>query len=255
MVLFYHRVADQDLHDWTISNDNFKSQLDYIQANFEVVSLSEAQDRLRRSAMQKPTVSITFDDGYAENCSQAIPELLRRKLPFTYFVASEYIRTGEPFPHDTEIGFSYPPNTVDQLRAMVAAGVEIGCHTRTHPNIGEVTDPEQLYDEMVTSREELANLLGTRIDWFAFPYGQPQHMSAQAFELARRAGYRGVCSAYGGYNFPGDDSFHLQRIHGDPGWLRLRNWLSVDPRKLAQVKRCDFPASGEGSACLEGSRR
>ena len=44
------------------------------------------------------------------------------------------------------------------------------------------------------------------------------------------AGYDGVCSAYGGYNFPGDDAFHLQRYHADPSLLRLKNWLTVDRR-------------------------
>jgi hypothetical protein len=54
--------------------------------------------------------------------------------------------------------------------------------------------------------------------------------------MAKQAGYEGVCSAYGGYNFPGDDAFHLQRIHGDDDMLRMKNWLSVDPRKLAVLR-------------------
>ena len=49
---------------------------------------------------------------------------------------------------------------------------------------------------------------------------------------ALEAGFDGVCSAYGGYNFPGDDPFHLRRIHGDPETIRLKNWLTLDPRKL-----------------------
>jgi len=256
MVLFYHRVADTDVHEWTITTAEFKAHLDWLQENFEIVSLSEAQDRLRSGKLHAPTVSLTFDDGYAENCRDAIPEIVRRRLPCTYFVATEHIRSGRPFQDDLELGLSFPPNTIDQLRAMVAAGIEIGSHTRTHPNIGEISDPEVLRDEMVTSRDELSALLGTPIDWFAFPYGQAQHMSAQAFRVARRAGYRGVCSAYGGYNFPGEDSFHLQRIHGDPGWLRLRNWLSIDPRKIAQVQRVDFPSPLDMPTLVEqGARR
>jgi hypothetical protein len=57
--------------------------------------------------------------------------------------------------------------------------------------------------------------------------------------MARDAGYRGVCSAYGGYNFPGDDAFHLQRIHGDAEMIRLKNWITMDPRKLT-VPRFDL---------------
>ena len=69
---------------------------------------------------------------------------------------------------------------------------------------------------------------GKPIRYFAFPYGLHANLNAEAFRLARRAGYQGACSAYGGYNWPGDDHFHLQRIHADPEMLRLKNWLTSD---------------------------
>ena len=65
----------------------------------------------------------------------------------------------------------------------------------------------------------------------------------RVFQLAREAGFAGVCSAYGGYNVPGDDPFHLQRIHADPDIIRLKNWLTVDPRKLARVARFQYQMS------------
>jgi hypothetical protein len=62
-------------------------------------------------------------------------------------------------------------------------------------------------------------------------------LNTDAFRLAREAGYAGVCSAYGGYNYLGDDPFHFQRIHADPELIRLKNWLMVDPRKEERVSR------------------
>ena len=41
-----------------------------------------------------------------------------------------------------------------------------------------------------------------------------------------------VCSAYGGYNYPGDDPFHVHRIPAVCEMLRLKNWLTADPRKI-----------------------
>jgi hypothetical protein len=58
--------------------------------------------------------------------------------------------------------------------------------------------------------------------------------------LAKEAGYRGICSAYGGYNFPGDDPFHLQRFHADPEWIRWINWMTVDPRKIDNTHRFQY---------------
>jgi hypothetical protein len=70
------------------------------------------------------------------------------------------------------------------------------------------------------------------VRYFAFPFGQHANLDPRAFELAAEAGYAGVCSAYGGFNFPGDDPFHLQRIVIDEVMIRLKNWVTMDPRKL-----------------------
>ena len=76
--------------------------------------------------------------------------------------------------------------------------------------------------------------------YFAFPFGQHKNLNPNAFALAKESGFEGVCSAYGGYNFAGDDPFHLQRIHVDNDLIRLKNWVTVDARKLAMVKRYEY---------------
>ncbi|EAQ80170.1 polysaccharide deacetylase family protein [Blastopirellula marina] len=233
MILFYHRVADDNPSSWTISNRGFTEQIDWIGANFEFVSLEEAQRRIELRYNPRPAVAITFDDGYAENCEQALPLLIKRKIPFTYFVSTGNIMTGKPFPHEANAPFQAPVNTLEQIRSLAAAGVEIGAHTRYHADLGSIDNEEQLYDEVVTATRDLAAAVGQPIRYFAFPYGLPKNLNDRAFEMCREAGMLGVCSAYGGYNLPGDDPFHLQRIHGDPQLARLRNWLTIDPRKLS----------------------
>src|SRR5206468_851008 len=88
---------------------------------------------------------------------------------------------------------------------------------------------------------------------FAFPYGQHENLSAEAIRIAFEARYAGVCSAYGGYNFPGDDSFHLRRFHADCEFIRFKNWLTVDPRKLRM--QCDFDPGDYRVKTGENSRR
>lgn len=237
IALFYHRVADEQLNPWTISNARFRSQMRWLQERFEFVALPEAQQRIASGQNDRPTVCLTFDDGYADNCTAAVPWLLEQKIPFTYFVASNHVQSGEPFAHDVARGCPLAPNTVEQLRAMAQAGVEIGAHTRTHADLGQLASDEALYDEIVGSQRDLESLVDRPVRYFAFPFGLPENMSTAAFRVAFQAGLWGVCSAYGGYNLPGEDSFHLQRIHGDPQWSRFRNWLTVDPRKLRSVQR------------------
>jgi peptidoglycan/xylan/chitin deacetylase (PgdA/CDA1 family) len=131
------------------------------------------------------------------------------------------------------------PNTPDQLREIVRAGGEIGGHTRSHADAGRMSRDE-LVHEIAGCKDELEDGLARDVRYFAFPYGMHRNLTTEAFEVALQAGYDGVCSAYGGYNFPGDDPFHLRRIHADPELVRLKNWLTVDPRKVRNQR--DFVA-------------
>lgn len=231
MILFYHRVADDRANAWTCSTDLFARQMQFLQTHCDVVDLEEAQRRIREGN-DRPAACVTFDDGYADNNDFALPLLVRRRIPCTYFTTLGNAASGEPFPHDVANGKPLRPNTLDDLRRWADAGIEIGAHTRTHPDIGRIDDPARLYDEIVAAGRELGDAVGRTIRYFAFPFGLRANMHGGAFDLAREAGYAAVCSAYGAYNFPGDDPFHLQRIHADDDFARFRNWLTVDPRKL-----------------------
>ena len=231
-VLFYHRIADTHANDWTLSTSGFRNHLDWLGENSSFVSLEEIQNKLVAGHNETSCVHITFDDGYGENPDFAIPLLIERNIPCTYFVSLDFIMTGRAFPHDAAAGQPLKPNTIEQIRDMAAAGIEIGAHTRNHPDLGKVTDPETLRDEVVTSTLELGELIGQPIRYFAFPFGLPENLNSYAFDLLADAGLKGVCSAFGAYNFPGQDPFHIRRIHGDPEISRLKNWLSIDPRKL-----------------------
>lgn len=240
-VAFYHRIADDCPNAWSMTNDQFERQMLWLKRHCDIVSLREIQSRVRSGHNDRSAVAITFDDGYAENCDRAIPFLLEHDIPFTYFVALDFIVNQRPFPQDVKAGELLAPNTPEQIRAMADAGVEIGAHTRTHCDVGAIDDPKVLVDEIVTAKNELSALAGCPIRYFAFPYGQVSNLSAAAVELVRREGMLGVCSAYGAYNFPGEDPFHLQRFHGDPEFIRFKNWSSIDRRKLSAGRGFEFP--------------
>jgi len=237
IVLFYHRVADDTPNDWTISNALFTWQVEWLAEHFDLVSLAEAQRRVAAGSNTRPAVSLTFDDGYADNCHHALPLLIKRRIPCTYFVTTRHVIEGRPFAHDVAAGQPLRPNSPAELRALAAAGIEIGAHTRTHPDLGTITDPAVLEEEIAYGREELQQLVQQEVRYFAFPYGLHANLSEAAFHAARTAGFHAVCSAYGGYNLPGDDPFHLQRVHGDADRARFMNQLTVDPRKQFTVRR------------------
>lgn len=238
-IAFYHRVADESPNAWTMARSSFAKQIEWLRAKFEIVSLAEAQSRIRSGRNDRPTAAITFDDGYADNLSFAIPFLLNRGIPFTYFVSTDHTLRRNFFPHDIAAGRPLSVNTLAQLRELTTAGVEIGAHTRSHADLGRPMTSQEMSDEVVGSKHDLESALGKRIRYFAFPYGLHQNLSPTAFRVAFDAGFEGVCSAYGGYNFPADDAFHLRRFHADEQFIRFVNWMTIDPRKLRMHRDFD----------------
>lgn len=231
-VLFYHRVADSDPNDWTISRDQFRRHVDFCQQRLELVDLAEVQRRVREDDSRTAAVSLTFDDGYQDNCDFALPLLIERRIPCTYFVTTSNIRNKTPFPHDQRAGKVLPVNTVKQIRDASDAGIEIGCHTRNHIDFRCVYDSKIVREEIIEAKDELEQMIGKRVRYFAFPYGLPQQLTQMAIEAVHEAGFEGFCSAYGAYNLIGQDSFHIRRCHGDPQFSRFVNWLSFDKNKL-----------------------
>ncbi len=239
LTLFYHRIANYPTNDWTISCSQFQEQIDWLEQRFEIVDLEECQRRIRSGFNTRPTISITFDDGYAENCEFALPLLIERRIPVTYFVTTYHTTEQQPFPHDRELNMPLPTNTIESLRALDMAGVEIGGHTRTHVDLGKITSEQVLVDEVIGATRELEQAIGRNVRYFAFPYGQHANLNPTVFAMLKEAGFLGACSAYQGWNEIGGDDFHLQRIHGDANFSRLRNWLTYDPR-MAKVDRFDY---------------
>lgn len=239
IALFYHRIADDLANPWTVSNAMFLRQMEWLQNRFDLISLEEAQTRIRSGSNARPSVTITFDDGYADNCQQAIPWLVKERIPFTYFVTVRNVLSAEPFSHDLVTSHSFATNNLEQIKMMASSGVEIGCHAYTHADLGPLRDPRLLQYEIATAKDALQNAVGTPIRYFSFPFGLYPNLSPAAFAIAKQAGYAGVCSAYGGFNFPGDDAFHIQRVPVDNDMIRLKNWVTEDPRKL-RIKRFQY---------------
>jgi peptidoglycan/xylan/chitin deacetylase (PgdA/CDA1 family) len=95
-VLIYHRVlSGLDPMQPTVPDEvSFRWQMQLLKDHFDVLPLSEAIRRLQDGALPKRAASITFDDGYADNVSVALPVLQRLGLPATFFIATGYLDGG-----------------------------------------------------------------------------------------------------------------------------------------------------------------
>ena len=95
-ILIYHRVLlfpDPVIPD-EITEDSFKWQMSLCAKKFNVIPLSEAIIRMHDGTLPPRTVCITFDDGYSDNETVALPILEELNINATFFIATGYLDGG-----------------------------------------------------------------------------------------------------------------------------------------------------------------
>lgn len=96
LVLIYHRVLPQadPMYPYDPDVPTFAHQMRALAQDFNVLRLGEAVERLERRELPARAVAITFDDGFADNVTQALPVLTELGLTATFFVATGYLDGG-----------------------------------------------------------------------------------------------------------------------------------------------------------------
>lgn len=219
VVVVFHRVADDHPNDpITCSSADFERFVGFFSRFFEVISLSSLLDRLDRGEDIGRTLTITFDDGYAGNDTIAASILERHGLRGCFFVTTEFIGTSYSPWWDRNNGIETRWMTWDQVRAIRAAGHDVGSHTATHVDLGVVVG-NAARSEIDEGRARLEAELGESSRLFAYPYGGRRNLAEQNRSIPRELGLRCNVSAYGGTVSPGDDPFALKRT-SITGWFR-----------------------------------
>ncbi|MEU3659796.1 polysaccharide deacetylase family protein [Streptomyces sp. NPDC032940] len=220
-VAMYHSVGDcsDDPYRITVTPERLDAQLAWLRRRglrgVSVADLLAARARGEGSGL----VGLTFDDGYADFVTAALPVLRRWNCGATLFVLPG--RLGGDNAWDP-LGPRKPLLTADGIRRAASEGVEIGSHGLTHVDVTQADDLT-LKTEVVESRERLAELTGVPADGFCYPYGT---VDARAVEAVREAGYGYACAIDPG---PLTGPHALPRVHvgqNDTAWrLYLKHRL------------------------------
>ncbi len=95
-ILSYHRVNDEgDPFFPSLPTEIFERQMTFVARVYVVLTVEELAERMRRRAVPRNALAITFDDGYRDNLTYAAPILARLGLPATVFLATGPIAGGE----------------------------------------------------------------------------------------------------------------------------------------------------------------
>ena len=275
-ILIFHRVLPQKdpLFPGEVDAVRFNQLMALVAANFRVLPLMDAVQALEDGRLPSRALSITFDDGYADNHDVALPILQRHGLSACFFIATGFLDGGRMF-NDTviesvrqsplqqvdlgdlglgraelatpaqrvlaigqvlyKIKYLAPqdrlhalarlqqllrpgalPDTLmmtsAQVRAMAAAGMEIGAHTVCHPILCAVDDHSAEQD-ISASRHTLEGLTDQTVALFAYPNGRPdQDYADRHAAMVHRLGFRAAVSTAPGVARTGDDRYQLPRF-------------------------------------------
>lgn len=183
-VIVYHAVGDRprelDPDGLFISRKQFESQMAFLARQRNVVPLSQilapgAEGRRRR-------VAITFDDGFRNVLTDAVPVLRRHALPAAVFVPTKWL--GAPSGEAASAG-AIETLTVDDLRELDRLGYEIGSHSHSHLDCATAAQ-DRIVADLTESVVELTAALGRAPRYLAWPFGRH---SPAALEAAAQLGF------------------------------------------------------------------
>jgi len=230
VVLCYHAISD-----------SWEDELAVTQAAFE----QQIRTLLRRGYVAIPasgvvssagkTFHVTFDDAFL-NIRPALEWLVAMKVPASVFACSRYADDGRPLDVERlsvlEPEYHRRTMTWDELRELVALGIEVGSHTVSHPRLTELSDAD-LRVELQESKQKLEDELQRRCAFLVYPFGD---QDTRVRAAARVAGY----SAAFGHLRP-FDPFAIPRIGiyrrdvGRRGTFKLsRPGMLLATRRLAR---------------------
>jgi peptidoglycan/xylan/chitin deacetylase (PgdA/CDA1 family) len=196
----YHGVNDSTsrVHPYFETNTSpavFAQQMEYLyDQGYNPVDLDSAFRMIVSGNVAHKAVAITFDDGFHDFYSHALPVLSSYGFPATMFVVSDLVGTRpKRFGEKTTMSWA-------ELREIQSLGIQIGSHTATHPVLRQL-DLGRVEEEIKLSKLTIEDQMRSPITSFSYPYAFPEQDHAFVACLKRfmkEAGYEcGVTTVLG----------------------------------------------------------
>ena len=152
-------------------------------------------------------IVITFDDGYTNVLRYGLEPLASTGFKAIQFLVADLL--GKHNEWDVRLGeVPAPIMDVVQAREWIAAGHDIGSHTRTHPWLTRLP-VSAAREEITASRKKLEDTFGRPVRHFCYPYGD---WNAAVRDLVEEAGYQTACTTEPGVNTAADSPLALKRF-------------------------------------------
>jgi len=202
-VLLYHSISDSS-DFFAVSPSTFEKQMRYLREHVAVVPLSRAFAHAAGELVKRDSVAVSFDDGYQDFVTDALPILKQYRIPATVFLLG-----GEP--SRSELGNDHPLLVKNDVPVLADPLISIGSHTQTHKKLTKISPEEALY-EMHESRAILKDMFGAEPQYLSYPKGS---YNLGVMQGTKAAGYTGAVTVVEHGVRKGDSVYALPRIQID----------------------------------------
>jgi len=187
-ILMYHSIAkvpkDSVMRSLHVPPSRFALQMRILKTlGYTGLSLKDLQPYLEGKKNGK-VVGITFDDGYRNNLTEALPILSKNGFTATCYLISN--KLGHYNDWDEAKGITRNElMTISEAHDWLNAGMDIGAHSEHHIDLTSC-DGQTLEQEVVQSKRSLETTFNCNVDHFCYPYGLYNN---QVLETVKRAGF------------------------------------------------------------------
>jgi peptidoglycan/xylan/chitin deacetylase (PgdA/CDA1 family) len=221
-ILSYHSIskpAEPMPGEVDVSPENFEQQLIWIACKRTVVPISETL--MARSGM----TAVTFDDGFRDNLTRALPLLERYQIPATFFITAGYIG---------RVGYL----TGDDVRELGSHPlVTIGAHGLWHRHFTQLSK-ENARNELVESKRLLEHLSRQPVEFMSWPYDESndrlERLSAECGFRASWSGWKASDSQYSYRRVPVLRGDNIHRFIAKV--KRATSPVELAERKLSEIR-------------------
>ncbi|MDX1412697.1 MAG: polysaccharide deacetylase family protein [Candidatus Promineifilaceae bacterium] len=213
VTLMYHLIDGSIRASTAISEKAFDEQISLLRnIGYQFLSLSQAQEIVAGKIEAPPQgILITFDDGYADNITAALPVLMRYGVPAALFVISAYV--GQSNRWNPKACYDSDHASWDELRIWLNGGCEIGGHSHDHLCMTRLNENE-IRHSVQLNKDLLEDKLGIELTAFSYPYGlynaAIRQIVSESFQLA--------FSDTAGSWVPWNDRYAINRLGVRPEW-------------------------------------
>ena len=205
-ILMYHYISvpppgsDRYRLALSVTPANFDAQMAFLkQAGYHAVTLYDLYAYLAQGqALPDKPVILTFDDGYVDALTQAMPILHKYGFVGTFFVLTGPADGGGAGEH----------LTWEQIAAMSATGMDIELHSREHFDLRNRPN-DFLVHQIAGGKESLEAHINLPVRWFAYPSGR---YDAAVVRVLKSDGLWGAVTTKDGRTHTASGFFDLQRV-------------------------------------------